>query len=132
MNAVKACDKYYSLLPVLYGEQNKGWGFSEDISQAISSFYAYVKGFNASYCVKIYNKCRVAEQLMLNIRGVKPATDVIHSVYRQLGKPTPPHLDESLCKTAINLSVVDLFFDSDPAKECNKGKGEPLGLLAES
>jgi hypothetical protein len=134
IRALWVSQKYYDLLPVLYGELNKGWNVGLEVSKVIESYYQVVKGFNASSAKKIYDKAAVCEQLMLYMRGLRPAIDVLVSVYRQQNKPFPDILGDMAAEEVVNASILNSFTASDPqSPQRNKGKaGKPLGLLAES
>jgi len=133
VSAVVSERRFYQLLPVFYGELNKGWVFGEKVSKAIASYYRHVKGFNAKFCEEIYNKSLVIEELMLTMRGVHSGVDCLRAVLVRLGKPIPPRLNDDVAESVISSCLADLFNESDPFK--NKGKGskdKPLGLLAET
>lgn len=132
IHAVISSSRFYELLPVFYGELRKGWALGEEVAKVISSYYQFVKGFNAVYCKEIYHKSAVAEQLMLYIKeGTRPAMDCLNAVYRQLGKPLPSRAKEPLCQAAIQLALLDQFRESDPINQKPNSKNKPLGLLAE-
>jgi len=130
IHAVQASSKFYQLLPVFYGELKKGWAFGEEVAKVVSSYYQFVKGFNANYCKEIYHKAAVAERLMLYIKGTGKAMDCLKAVYRQLGEPLPRYLREALAIAAIQLGLIDQFRESDPSTSSSR-RGKPLGLLAE-
>lgn len=129
VHAMRSASKFYQLLPVLYGERDKGWDFGDEVAKAIASYYEFVKGFNSSISKEFYHKAAVVEQLMLFIRGTGTAMDCLNAVYRQLGTPVPS-ITENLARNAIQGAMMDLFEASDPANQKNV-KGKPLGHLAE-
>jgi hypothetical protein len=129
MPAVKSVTRFYMLVPVLYAELKRDWSFGSGVSQAISSFYQDVLGFNAKFCKGIQARSKVVESLMLTMRGELPARDLLKTVFEATGQTMPEQFDEVRCDSLLRKATMASFDHS--ALSHNSLSDKPFGAYAD-
>lgn len=105
--------KYYLLTNLLIELEVKGWKTRSGIPEAISIFYATVKGRNATFCAQIFDRSLACELILKCIRGLIPATELISELCRQYDIQVSPNgVSPSVAAALIETSIVTTFIDS--------------------
>lgn len=124
----ESASRYYRLVDLLQEQRKRGWVSSASVPENISSYYGQVEHRPSKYRKTMFDRSYVCERVLNSMRNPLVAAVSVNEIIGYLGYSIRPLKNEE-CLGILSSIAVEMFADSNP--ENDKGKGKPLGLLAE-